>query len=179
MLLFHWRNRVRSDQVHLTTLLFCTVKSTIHSWDIPPLPNAQMLPPDVADEVNCSCDIQRLSRGTNVGQTGVNETLEWSQTSSEGKNAEDGFCGNHFLFTYTVAFIHEPYNIFMCPLKAGGQALHPTTLMVPPTHKAAQAGRLANRWGVCFLLLGRDLCSFAGYSILHSFQLLQQLLAAR
>lgn len=29
------------------------------------------------------------------------------------------FCSDHFLFTYTIAFIHEPYNIFTCPLKAG------------------------------------------------------------
>lgn len=104
--------------------------------------------------------------------------MEQSQTSSEGKKAEDGFRGNHFLLTYTIAFIHEPYNIFICPLKAGGKTLHPTTLTVPSAHKPAQAGRLANRRGVGFLLLGRDLCSFPGDSVLHSLQLLQQLLAA-
>lgn len=187
ILLVHWRNRARSHQVHVTTLLFCPVKSTIHSWDIPPLPNAQMLPPDLADEVKIAAVTFKGFQGAlMLGRQ------EWTKLSNgaklllRAKNAEGGFCGNHFLFTYTVAFIHEPYNIFMCPLKAGGgggggagrrSILRPLRfLWLTRPHR--QAGRPANRY-VCFLLLGRDLRSFAGYGVLHSFQLLQQLLAAR
>lgn len=74
--------------------------------------------------------------------------MEQSQTSSEGKKAEDGFRGNHFLLTYTIAFIHEPYNIFICPLKAGGKTLHPTTLTRP--HRQAD-WRTGEEWASFYL----------------------------
>lgn len=94
--------------------------------------------------------------------------MERSQTSSEGKQAEDGFFrGDHFLFTYTIAFIHEPYNIFIMSTRC------------IPAHKAAQAGRQTGeqvRKGA-FLLFGGDLCSFPGDGVLHGLQLFQQLLA--
>lgn len=145
MLLFHWGNRVRSDQVHLTTLLFCTVKSTIHSWDIPPLPNAQMLPPDLADEVNCSCDIQRLSRGARC----------WADGSEQNFRMEPNFfwgqkCRRWFLWQPLLIHLHSSLYtrtitiFFMCPPKAGGQTRHPTTLTVPSDsqgHTGRQTGK--------------------------------------
>lgn len=78
--------------------------------------------------------------------------MERSQTSSEGKQAEDGFFrGDHFLFTYTIAFIHEPYNIFIMSTRC------------IPAHKAAQAGRQTGeqvrKGAFCFIWRGSLLVS--------------------
>lgn len=48
-----------------------------------------------------------------------------------------------------MVFIHEPCNISICPLKAGGKQkikklLHATTFTVPSAHEAAQADRQAD-----------------------------------
>lgn len=99
-----------------------------------------------ADEVNCSCDIQRLNRYLSRAHGNKLEyRVEPNLLGGGGGGKSRRWFGWHPL-SYTTVFIHEPYNISICPLKAGKKKrlLHATTFTVPSAHKAAQAGRQAD-----------------------------------
>lgn len=140
-------NEQSKQQVIKCTLLpfcFCTVKSTqstLHSWDVPPSPDAQTFPP-----VSRWWGNQRLLRGAKLGHVGVNNPLEWSR----GKPLSGQTSRRWFLWQPLPVHLHNSLYTwtkqhFYMSIEGREKTLHPMTLTVAPAHEATQAGRQTDR----------------------------------